>query len=239
MLADKQPIKGVDKMKIAICDDEKIFVDRIKKLLDVPDAEVYSFSTGEELLASGIEFDALFLDIDMPGINGFEVAKIINLRNKRAVFSFVTVHESLSVQGYDYQPYRYILKQVPDTVVARKLRETIDEAVRRNGTLEIMKNGSKTIIRISDIECIESVGHYLKIFVSGEWIEWKKSFKDVEIEFEKYNIIRCHKGYMVNMKYVKSISRKEIVFYSGNKIPTGRSYYDSVDNKYKNYILSI
>ena len=73
--------QGSDKMQIAICDDDKsiglILEEKIKKLL--PDAVIEKYLSGDELIASGCEPDILFLDIQMPGMDGMETARILRL----------------------------------------------------------------------------------------------------------------------------------------------------------------
>ena len=80
------------RMQIAICDDEKsiglILEEKIKKLL--PDAVIEKYLSGDELIASGCEPDILFLDIQMPGMDGMETARLLRQKNERMVLIFVT-----------------------------------------------------------------------------------------------------------------------------------------------------
>ena len=78
-------------MQIAICDDEKsigliLEEEKIKKLL--PDAVIDKYLSGDELIASGCEPDILFLDIQMPGMDGMETARILRQKNERMVLEF-------------------------------------------------------------------------------------------------------------------------------------------------------
>ena len=75
--------QGSDNMRIAICDDEvsmvQILEEKIKKLL--PDAVIEKYLSGDELIASGCKPDMLFLDIQMPGKNGMETARILRQKD--------------------------------------------------------------------------------------------------------------------------------------------------------------
>ena len=83
--------QGSDNMRIAICDDEvsmvQILEEKIKKLL--PDAVIDKYLSGDELIASGSKPDILFLDIQMPGMDGMETAKMLRQDNENMILIFV------------------------------------------------------------------------------------------------------------------------------------------------------
>ena len=83
--------QGSDNMRIAICDDEvsmvQILEEKIKKLL--PDAIIEKYLSGDELIASGSKPDILFLDIQMPGMDGMETAKVLRQDNENMILIFV------------------------------------------------------------------------------------------------------------------------------------------------------
>jgi len=83
--------QGSDNMRIAICDDEvsmvQILEEKIKKLL--PDAVIDKYLSGDELIASGSKPDILFLDIQMPGMDGMETAKVLRQDNENMILIFV------------------------------------------------------------------------------------------------------------------------------------------------------
>ena len=84
-------------MRIAICDDEvsmvQILEEKIKKLL--PDAVIEKYLSGDELIASGSKPDILFLDIQMPGMDGMETAKMLRQDNEDMILIFVTEQRSM------------------------------------------------------------------------------------------------------------------------------------------------
>ena len=90
-------------MRIAICDDEvsmvQILEEKIKKLL--PDAVIEKYLSGEELIASGSKPDLLFLDIQMPGMDGMETAKMLRQDNEDMILIFVTAAEEYVFQAFD------------------------------------------------------------------------------------------------------------------------------------------
>ena len=115
-------------MQIAICDDEKsiglILEEKIKKLL--PDAVIDKYLSGDELIASGCEPDILFLDIQMPGMDGMETARILRQKNERMVLIFVTAVEEYVFQAFDVAAFHYLVKPFSD----EKFEEVVKCAVR-------------------------------------------------------------------------------------------------------------
>ena len=88
-------------MRIAICDDEKsmgqILEEKVKKLL--PDAVVEKYLSGDDLISSGFKPDILFMDIQMPGKDGMETARIVRRNNKDMILIFVTAVEEYVFQA--------------------------------------------------------------------------------------------------------------------------------------------
>lgn len=224
-------------MKIAICDDEPVFVEKIARLIETPDAEINKFFSGMQFLSAlekNEKFDIVFLDIEMPGISGFDIAKKIY---EECIFSFVTSHNELAIDGYDYQPFRYILKDAPDMVIKRKIRENIEEYNRRNKKLVFSYKGTQHIIFLNQIEWIEIMGHCMHIHTKDKQLLCNKSLADVENDFKNFGLMRCHRSFIVALREVKKIQPKEITLMNGYTIPIGRFYRKQFNEQYKNFIL--
>ena len=116
-------------MRIAICDDEvsmvQILEEKIKKLL--PDAVIDKYLSGDELIASGSKPDILFLDIQMPGMDGMETAKVLRQDNENMILIFVTAAEEYVFQAFDVGAFHYLVKPFSD----EKLKEVVTHLDRR------------------------------------------------------------------------------------------------------------
>lgn len=137
-------------MQIAICDDEKsiglILEEKIKKLL--PDAVIDKYLSGDELIASGCEPDILFLDIQMPGMDGMETARILRQKNERMVLIFVTAVEEYVFQAFDVAAFHYLVKPFSDgtdllALFKEKAKNGAGYELYSNRWLEYAKNGWK------------------------------------------------------------------------------------------------
>ena len=111
-IADMIRRQGSDNMRIVICDDEvsmvQILEEKIKKLL--PDAVIDKYLSGDELIASGSKPDILFLDIQMPGMDGMETAKVLRQDNENMILIFVTAAEEYVFQAFDVGAFHYLVK---------------------------------------------------------------------------------------------------------------------------------
>ena len=114
-------------MRIAICDDEvsmvQILEEKIKKLL--PDVVIDKYLSGDELIASGSKPDILFLDIQMPGMDGMETAKVFRQDNENMILIFVTAAEEYVFQAFDVGAFHYLVKPFSD----EKFKEVVTKAV--------------------------------------------------------------------------------------------------------------
>ena len=114
-------------MKIAVCDDQQVFIDRLKNLISYEEAEIYVFNSGDKLLMSDINFDIILLDIEMPGTDGLSVAAKLYQRNRKTLLLFITSHREYSTKGYEFRAFRYVLKSEPDDFVKRNIQDAINE----------------------------------------------------------------------------------------------------------------
>ena len=114
-------------MRIAVCDDDKeirdMLAEKIGKLY--PEADLWLYRSGEELLSSDKEPDILLLDIQMPGSNGMETAQRLRSRGMDTIIIFVSALEDYVFQAFDVGAFHYLVK--PFT--AEKLSEVLKKAV--------------------------------------------------------------------------------------------------------------
>ena len=102
-------------MKIAVCDDDKAAREHIVSLVkkQIQDAEIMTFATGEEMLKAQKNFDISFLDVEMGGLSGMDVANHIRQKeqgNTKSIIIFVTGYEKYMNQAFDVSAFHYLLK---------------------------------------------------------------------------------------------------------------------------------
>ena len=101
-------------MRIAICDDEKIFRDQIKKyILEVSsDSSIDEYTCGDDLAGSESNYDIIFLDIEMPGISGIETAEKLRENGSDADIIFLTSHVEFVYEAFKVRAFRFLQKPI-------------------------------------------------------------------------------------------------------------------------------
>jgi len=197
-------------MRIAICDDEvsmvQILEEKIKKLL--PDAVIDKYLSGDELIASGSKPDILFLDIQMPGMDGMETAKMLRQDNEDMILIFVTAAEEYVFQAFDVGAFHYLVKPFSD----EKLKEVVTKAVhniKRSSKLEkdekyimVQTAGSHIKIFLRDIVYAEVYNRKVIIHTRSTDIEYYGKLQELS-DMAGTDFFRTHRAYLVHFKYVE------------------------------------
>lgn len=144
-------------LKIAVCDDEMLFLKTLKKqiseILSNNSYIILEFFSGEQLIESfqREKFDIVILDIEMDGINGIETAKKIRAIDRSVTIAFLTSHENFAIQGYEVNAERYILKQQPEYMYREQLVALFKDYSQNHKRFNYNKNGKAFSVNVSDI----------------------------------------------------------------------------------------
>ncbi len=231
---------GRDKMRIAICDDERnvreIMAERVKSFC--PEAEVFLYASGQELLASEKKADILFLDIQMPGLDGMETAGRLRERNKGLIIIFVTALEEYVFQAFDVGAFHYLVKPFSEDKFASVLRSAAAqyEACREEKEerhLMIQSGGSHIKIRLRDIIYAEVFNRKVVIHKAAEDIEYYGKLSDLE-RLAGEDFFRPHRAFLVNFQYVVKYNAAEITLEKGT-VPISKKNYAVFVKSYLKY----
>lgn len=200
-------------MNIAICDDDWTAVCSIKKLVElymsdrIVETNIFTFSSGKELLDAQIRYDIVFLDIEMPEINGLEVHKKLKDRYMDTIDVFITSHDTYIDDALRLLPYGFIQKPVDKERFFKVLAGLIEEYTNQDEEIAVRTNDG--IIKIKKSHIVYAAIERRKVVLQTieTLIEtnepfgyWKEILKD-KLFFQ------VHQSYIVNMQYVKSITK--------------------------------
>ena len=111
--------------KIAVCDDEEKILEKTKRLIREwnPEVEVRGFSSGKELMENYEPYEAIFLDIDMPGMNGIETGKAIRRIDKGTKIVYLTAYRDYVAGAFGVHAFQYLLKPISEKKMGKVLEE--------------------------------------------------------------------------------------------------------------------
>ncbi len=239
-------------INIAVCDDNTVVLNNLYLYLSdsfstrTDEYCIERFTNGRILLDSHslCPFDAIFLDIDMPDFSGFDVAKFLRENFSNTYIVFVTSHSELVYNSMDFQPFNFIrkdcnipLKQSIDCIVEKLMYH-----MKQNDKIVLeAEERSKYVIYIRNILYIESCKHYIMYHIFGidKPVKCRGSMKECEEKFAKYNFVRIHKGFILNLEHVlflDAIKGEVVVDYENKSIPVSKLYKNEVDEKYTEYL---
>lgn len=230
-------------VRLAVCDDDRIMVEYISdKLRDYyEECKINKYEDGESLLADSCRrfFDALFLDIDMPGMDGMELAEKIRESNKYVKIVFVTNKEEFVYAAYKYQAFRFVRKSFLEQELPEVMTDLRKALESENEYISIETMNGMMEIKIRDIKYIESQSHKSIINIADTVFEVGKSISEYEKLLESNGFIRTHKDYLVNFRYIYSVGNTDVNLTDKSKVPLSRSKIKETKTKLQIFTRSI
>ena len=228
-------------LNIAICDDEEIIREQIKELTEKEKSGLCMelYETGDALLASGKQFDIVFLDIQMEGTDGIETAKRLRQRDEDTILIFITGIREYVFEAFDVAAFHYLLKPIEEEkfreVFRRAGRELEKRKSKRRETVFIKTRNRSFSLEKDSILYIESRGKKVEIHTTGETIEAYASMNEMEEQLGG-GFFRCHRGYLVNMAYVAEYDSGSITLNNGEYVYLAKEKYGEFVKAYMRYL---
>lgn len=222
-------------MKIGIIDDEKVWRDNATEIIqeyynDTIVVDVYS--CGEYLLKKEIEYDIVFIDVEMEGIDGFETAEKYKSKYPDSIIIMLTMHIELSRKGYFVNAFRYIDKANMLVEIPEALNAT-DKLLERNKKIEInVVNLGRVILMQKDIMFVETELRNVHIHTTGK--EYlctdNMTYMKEHLDFDKF--YGCHKSYIVNLDAIDTFDRFFVYMVDGSKAMVSSRRYAELKRRY-------
>lgn len=215
-------------MRVAVCDDEELFQSQIRNLIDriynSMDVIVDVFSDGKKLLErfDANPYDVIFLDIEMPAMDGITLAKKLRERSENVFIVFLTSHVEYALEGYEVNALRYLTKPIRED----KLREVLKYVLDKNTSkrqLMIKSEGEELRLNVSDVLYFEAQNQYVMIYLRGEEHLVRANMGDFEEQLREDGFFRIHRGYLISLAKVKKIVKSEVIMENGTSLPVSRS----------------
>lgn len=229
-------------MKIAICDDEQIYIDNIAEHLDIfsaennIDFEKSIFTSSADILASDIRFDIAVLDVEMDNINGIKLGSELRKRNPHIILIYVTAYRKYLDDALNLNAIRFFEKPLDPQRFYRGLHD----AVKRIDNTSIS-------FYLKDQELTERISAQDIIFVEIEKRKTKVVTRDKEYRSDHHIsfwqdkltstiFISPHKSYIINFNYVTAYERNYVILDERYKVNIARNKQADFYRKFMQYV---
>lgn len=231
-------------MRAAICDDEKAMQTTLVNLLNEYkqlrgiDVYVDKYDNGYALVRAlkEKEYEIVFMDYQMEGIDGMETSRLIRSANKECIIIFVSAYPEVAVDSYEVDTFRFIVKPINK----EKLFKAIDDYLKTidYDNLLILKTHEGTWkIKTSDIIYAEAKGKHTIIRTSKSIFEIHIHLKKIEDKLPPEKFFRCQKSYIAGFAHIKSHTNTEITFDNGERALIGKAYTVKFKKAFQEYIM--
>lgn len=237
-------------IKIAICDDEAYFCREIQNVVSAYlksnhiEYEITIFSSGNEfaaLDADMAQYQIVYLDINMEGIDGIETAKKLRQWCENSYIVFVTAYNTYAREGYKVEAIRYILKNSDDLKenVEESLEVILDKMAVNTKVYELDFKEGRRKFSAEQIIYAESSLRVIAVHIKEKGGEQVYTYPGKLDEFEAWvsdsSLLRIHQSILVNMKYISDLTRQQVILHNGSVLPIARARKDYVKEKYLFY----
>ncbi len=201
-------------LRVLVVDDERPALDELEYLLakDSRVGEVVACDSATEALRTlhEREVDAVFLDIQMPGLTGLELAQVLRRFKRPPPVVFVTAHEAHAVDAFDLRAVDYVLKPVREERLAEALGRVIEGGERPPAPLEDVQipvelGGVTRFVDRSAVTYVEAQGDYARLHTAGGSHLIRVPLTTLEEEWAGAGFLRIHRSLLVSLAHVTEI----------------------------------
>lgn len=198
-------------MNIGLCDDNNeamlLLSGLIEKAAKARNEKVNidCYYTGQSIIEKCEIYDAIFMDIEMPEINGIDVGREIKRINPSCILIMATAYEDKFKEAFKIEASRYLTKPYESSEVD----ETVEFIIKRadnSRMIEVYFQRNLCMIKSSDISYIRSINGDSEFYVKGKFFRKEVPLSEMEKELKGSAFIRVHRSYLINMRLVEDYS---------------------------------
>lgn len=207
-------------MRTIIVDDERLARNELRRLLEAyPHIEIVAEATnGEEAIEKIHEFrpELVFLDIQMPGKNGFEVLESLDQSLAPDVI-FTTAYDEYALKAFDFDAIDYLLKPIDEQRLDHAIKKLEEENKAEDSSglkpkvftetdQVFVKDGNKYwFIRLNEVRLFESIGNYVRIYFENHKPLILRSLNALEERLDQQVFFRANRKHIINLRMIESI----------------------------------
>ncbi len=215
-------------------------------------AECHSAIEAQQVI-NNQEVEAIFLDINMPNLNGMDFAKSLEDNSKGPVVVFTTAYSEYAIEGYKANSVGYLLKPYgfdEFEAAAQKVKEIceirqqamteVTTQIDDNGTIYVKSDYKIVRIAIEHIRYIEAMSEYLRISCDdrNKPVVVLLSMKKIEEHLPSAKFMRIHRSYIINLDKITEVKKNHVVIEGDVSLPIGDNYKETFMNYLNKKILT-
>lgn len=241
-------------MRIAVCDDEKLYLEKIQTLIkkfsltkQELSFSIFVFSSANELLNFTFEhggFDLYILDIIMPEIDGIQLASALRKSGDDGMIIYLTTSPDFAVDSYSVDAFHYLLKPIDDASFLQCLNKAADYFARlQTNAVAIKTSNSIRMIPVRNICYAERVKRLICYHINDGSVINSATFNGtfqcaVTPLLEHRENLLVGSSFVVNLRHVTEITRHDLIISGGHKIAIPRGKYDAYKTEWSDYWLN-
>lgn len=227
-------------LRVAACDNSREDIELLECAFDDlnrDDVEYDVFFKADELLKAVIEqnerYDMYLFEIEIPEMNGLELAGEIRRSDAKALFVFLTGHTEYVMDVFDLVTFDYIKKPITKERLADVLQKAVEylELTKRDFVFQYRKNHFR--IYCDDILYIEKSGRQAFIHTASEVYKTNMTTEEVWKQLDTETFFQIHLSFIANLRHIKAIDGDEIVMSSGERLLVARAHKQELKEKHK------
>lgn len=243
----------MDRAKVLIVEDERLAAEAVRKLLErdpeVEVAEIARDGASAVAMIRRLKPDIVFLDIQIPELDGFGVISAIGLENMPVVV-FVTAYDRYTLQAFEVHAVDYLLKpfeedrffaalrwakrelRLAERAQPQRLTRLVDSVAKHaKRRLPIKSAGRIVFVDVDSIDYLEAAGNYVLLHVGDQEYRTRETMNTLEERLSTSEFVRIHRSAIVNRKRIKELrpwftGEYAVIMTTGKELTLTRSYRD-------------
>jgi DNA-binding LytR/AlgR family response regulator len=200
-------------LRVLVIDDERPALDELSFLLE-RDPRVHGVLTTDSAtealrLLHDLEVDAVFLDIQMPGLTGLELAQVLARFKTPPPIVFVTAHEEHAVEAFDLRAVDYVLKPVREERLAEAVRRVLEGSARPaaggDEQIPVERGGVTRFVKRSEVRYVEAHGDYARLHTATGSHLVRTPLSALEEDWGPAGFVRIHRSLLVSLAHIDEV----------------------------------
>lgn len=220
-------------ISIAVCDDELLECVSISakirgcmEELGIP-CSIEQFQSGKNLLGSLGRFDLIFLDILMEEMDGMETARRCRELSYEKKLIFLSSSRSYVFDAYDVEAFHYLVKPVDQEKLKNVLKRAAEKELRfSRDYIVVSRERQKRKLFLDSVRYFEIKGRQIDVHQEKGIFTYYEQIGVLERQLGGKGFFRCHKSYLLNLKYVEVYNRQEAILDNGERIIIAKRRYE-------------